>query len=373
MKEVLHLSRQVMKYFAGSNTSSGFYSLFASNLNNLERLFILKGGPGTGKSYMSKVIGNEWLQKGYNIEYLHCSSDADSVDGVIIPKLKVGIVDGTHPHVIEPRFPGVIDDYVNLGVAWDPAKLRAHKREIIELTQLVSAAFKKAYKTFNEALHYYDKQRHVVSKYIHHQKVEKFTDDLIQRLFGNRKREGIAHTILRFHGANTPTGVVSFIPELTEDVGKRYFLKGSPGTGKSTLLQKLVDEAEARNFRTEVYRCEFEPEKIDMLIVRELGFAIFESTEPHAYVPEKENDVLLNLDEIVLTEQMDEEDQREVIKKREKYSDTLQTGIDALKEAKELRDQLEGYYIQAMDFTVSTNISEEINAEIKQIAEEMKG
>lgn len=368
---MLHVSGQITKYFAGGNTSIGFYNLFASNLNPLERLFILKGGPGTGKSYMSKIIGNEWVERGYDVEYLHCSSDAASVDGVIIPKLKVGIVDGTHPHVIEPRYPGVIDDYVNLGVAWDPEILRQHREDIIEHTQLVSKAFRNAYRKFNEALQDFEMQRSYVRRYVDRKRSKKITSELIQKVYGQRKKDRIPTVIHRFHGANTPTGIVSFIPELTEDVSKRYLLKGLPGTGKSALLKSLADEAEARGFHLEVYHCEFEPEKIDMLIVRELGIAIFNSTEPHAYVPERENDELIQLDDIVLTGQIAKEDQSVIVDKANKYVEKWQAGISALREAKEIRDRLEGYYIEAMDFTISTSIRHDIQNEIIQIAEEL--
>lgn len=97
------MAARILRYFAGGNTALGFYNLFESNLQGLQRIFILKGGPGTGKSSLMKAIGSEWAERGYDIELIHCSSDKDSIDAVIIPALSVGIVDGTAPHVIEPR------------------------------------------------------------------------------------------------------------------------------------------------------------------------------------------------------------------------------------------------------------------------------
>ena len=132
------MAGKIKNYFAGGNTARGFHNLYDSNLQGLDRLFILKGGPGTGKSSLMKKIGNEWLEKGYDIEFLHCSSDNNSIDGVLIPALKVGIVDGTAPHVIEPKAPGAVDEYINLGEAWDARALAIHKNTILKLTNQIS-------------------------------------------------------------------------------------------------------------------------------------------------------------------------------------------------------------------------------------------
>ena len=64
------------------------------------------------------------------MELVHCSSDSDSLDGVIFPTLKIGIVDGTEPHVIEPKAPGAIEEYVNLGDAWDSLQLSLKRMKL---------------------------------------------------------------------------------------------------------------------------------------------------------------------------------------------------------------------------------------------------
>jgi hypothetical protein len=147
---------KIKNYFAGGNTARGFHSLYESNLQGLERLFILKGGPGTGKSSLMKKIGKQWVERGFDIEFLHCSSDNDSIDGVLIPALKVGIVDGTAPHIIEPKAPGAVEEYINLGTAWDTKSLKHQKNRIQNLTIQITRAFQNAYATFKEALDIHD-------------------------------------------------------------------------------------------------------------------------------------------------------------------------------------------------------------------------
>ena len=50
------------KYFAAANTYTGFISYFDTVFDpeKFSRLYVLKGGPGTGKSSFMKKIANEF-------------------------------------------------------------------------------------------------------------------------------------------------------------------------------------------------------------------------------------------------------------------------------------------------------------------------
>ncbi|MGQ0517369.1 hypothetical protein ACT453_45340, partial [Bacillus sp. D-CC] len=89
-------------------------------------------------------------------------------------------------------------------------------------------------------------------------KANELTDQLIQKLFTDKsgKQSLVKH---RFLGAATPKGAVDFVPNLTEGLPHRYFIKGRPGSGKSTMLKKLAKEAEEKGFEVEVYHCGFDP------------------------------------------------------------------------------------------------------------------
>lgn len=92
---------KIRNVFPGGNTSYGFYSFYqyVISQDTARRKFCIKGGPGTGKSTLMKKVGEFFNSKGYDIEYHHCSSDNNSLDGVVIKGLNVAIVDGTSPHV----------------------------------------------------------------------------------------------------------------------------------------------------------------------------------------------------------------------------------------------------------------------------------
>ena len=76
-------------YFAALNGGKGFVSFFDDIFSPLDRVYIIKGGPGTGKSKLMRDIAAEAVNKAYTVEYFCCSADPDSLDGIIIKELNV--------------------------------------------------------------------------------------------------------------------------------------------------------------------------------------------------------------------------------------------------------------------------------------------
>ncbi len=120
------------KYFAASNSGRGFVSYFGEIFDpaHFDHVYIIKGGPGTGKSYFMRMIAEEAERKGKKVVYYYCSSDQSSLDGIIIDS-KIAILDGTAPHDTDANIPGAAEDIIDLGVFWDSRQL-SKCREIIE-------------------------------------------------------------------------------------------------------------------------------------------------------------------------------------------------------------------------------------------------
>ncbi|TYR81838.1 hypothetical protein FZC66_08430 [Priestia megaterium] len=361
------MAGKVRNYYAAGNTARGFHNLFDKNLADLKRLYILKGGPGTGKSTLMKAIGNKWNDEGFDIEFIHCASDNDSIDGVIIPDLKVGIVDGTSPHVIEPKAPGAIEEYINLGAAWNSEQLALQTDNILHYVHEMNAAFQSAYLTFHKALLVHDEWEKIYIENMDYEKANELTEKLMQSFFSKtlNKRSKIVH---RFLGAATPKGAVDFVPNLTEDVEKRFFIKGRPGSGKSTLLKKVVAKGGEMGYDIEVYHCGFDPHSLDMVIMRELGIAIFDSTAPHEYFPERVGDKVIDMYEIMIAPGTDEKFEAEIKEISSRYADHMKEAISFLAKAKTVHDELESLYIETMDFSKVQEIQGQIDQEIEKLA-----
>ncbi|WP_186576747.1 PRK06851 family protein [Aquibacillus kalidii] len=356
----------ILNYYAGGNTAKGFYDLFDSNLQGLENIYILKGGPGTGKSSMMKKLADIWVNKGYDVELIHCSSDNNSLDGLIIRALKFGVFDGTAPHVLEPKAPGAVEQYVNLGVAWDRNLLKENQQEIVKFQEDIAMAFGTAYRLFAEGLSIHDDLEEIYINEMNFKKANEVTNELIEKIFlGKHSQSEEPTTFHRFFGASTPNGVVDFIPNITEDLSKRYFIKGRAGTGKSTLLKKVANAAKERGFDVEMYHCGFDPESMDMVVVRELGICVFDSTDPHEYFPDRHGDEIVDLYETAVTPGTDEKYEAEIDDVNKRYKQRMKEGITYLQEAKGLHDELEKIYMKAVDFKKIDEICDEINNDIE--------
>ena len=92
--------------FLGAVGKNGFTSLFAQLLerDSPYTLFIIKGSAGNGKSTLMKKLSAELTRAGCSVTEVHCSSDADSLDGLLCREKRFAIVDGTAPHVLEPAY-----------------------------------------------------------------------------------------------------------------------------------------------------------------------------------------------------------------------------------------------------------------------------
>lgn len=355
---------KVINYYASSNTSKGFVSFFNSNLKDMRKIFIIKGGPGSGKSTLMKKLGKYW--EDCDIEYIHCSSDNDSVDGIINTNLKIAIVDGTAPHVIEPTIPGAIGEYINLSDAWDIEFLEENKEKLEDLNLKIQECYKNAYLSMNMGLKIHDEWEAIYLKNMDFEKADKLADDLIQKILKEVRYDKKSRMKHRFIGASTPDGACNTVENLTEDIGKRYFIKGRPGTGKSTILKKIAFACDNRGIDVDIYHCGFDPDSLDMLIFNELDICIFDATAPHEFFPTRDSDEILDFYSAFVKEGTDEENKEEIDKIAKRYAEVIKISTDYLKQAKKYHDELEMYYITATDFRKLDKVYNKLIKRIKK-------
>ena len=103
-----------------ANGGDGFRTYQSEILDSgvLDSLYILKGGPGTGKSTFMKKLLDRALDSGADVRIFKCSSDPDSIDALYITSAagRFAITDGTAPHERNAEIPGAVDHIIDLGL-----------------------------------------------------------------------------------------------------------------------------------------------------------------------------------------------------------------------------------------------------------------
>ncbi|RSL30277.1 hypothetical protein D7Z54_26535 [Salibacterium salarium] len=359
------MTGKVLHYFAGDHTAKGFYPMYTTNYEGLEHIFLLKGSSKKVKSSLIKEIAATWMNNGYDVELIHCSSDNDALDGLIIPRLKIGL----HDSASSPLEINVPTEDVNVDDAWNEDNLNEQWDTISRYNEKINKAFESAHESFKTGLLVHDDLEEIYMNNMDYDKANQVADDLINRLYGNETSTGkTAHVKYRFFGASTPQGVVDYIPNITDRLQKRYFIKGRAGTGKSTLLKKVAAAAVDLGLDVEMYHCGFDPESLDMVVVRELGFCVFDSTDPHEYFPEQDGDEIIDIYKKTVKAGTDEKYAKEIQELTHSYKSYMKQGVSFLREAKRLKDERTPIYIDGVDDSKVDRMYQKMNQQLEDKA-----
>ncbi len=173
-------------YFAASNSKDGFYSYYGQCFDSarVKRLYAIKGGPGTGKSRFLREVATKGEENGWRAEYIYCSSDPSSLDGVILEKNDacIALLDATAPHVYEPTHPGTREEIINLGAFWESSKLIGQKEEIDRLNAQKGSAYRRAYRYLSGVGHMCAVRDALVAPYVRREAIEAYAARLLREV-----------------------------------------------------------------------------------------------------------------------------------------------------------------------------------------------
>lgn len=357
----------IKRLLPGGNTSIGFYSYFKYIINPKEarKIYYFKGGPGVGKSYMMKKIGYELVDRGFDVEFHHCSAEPNSVDVVVIPELKVVLLDGTSPHADDPRYPGVVGSTVNLGEFINEEEIRKHRDTVIKATDDNKNIYIRVYKYLAAAKLIHDDIEWINGYAMDFTKVNKETNKLIERFLKDiESKDKLGKDRHLFGSAYTLKGKIDFAETFIGTVKEIIYLKGVDGIGKSTLLKNISDIALIKGYDVEVYHEPLVPEKIESIIIPELDLAITTNIK----FSEKETvdlDLYINKDKI-------EKYSEELEYSQKLFNQLLNDVFINLTKTNGVHDIMEKYYVPNVSHERLNQVRARILTEINNIIEENK-
>ena len=345
--------KNISHFFLSSNSPRGFYSKF-SELKKL-KYKVIKGCPGCGKSTMMKKILDFTSDNSY--ELIHCSSDPDSLDAIILENQKICFADGTSPHSFDPELPGFSGDMINLCKFKPNSNILKSESKILNLNNEYKKLQYRAQKyLMSFGAIFSDSLENIIEK-INFDKIEKLSTTISNKIF-NKKLSKTPTQFTRFIRSIGPLGIFSFLDNFKNykkvyEINDDFFII-------SDLLLKFIKK-NSMKFGYNVILC-VSPltlnERIEALIFPELKTAIFLS---NIFEP---NNSTIKTQKIDISNCYNSEIKHLNYNLKIKKSLINET-IKTMKKAKKLHDQIENIYKDIIDFNyvnqVTENILEEMN------------
>lgn len=330
-------------YFAASNSATGFQSYYRElfDAREIDEVYAVKGGPGTGKSRFLREVAAYAAAHGWRVDHIYCSSDPDSLDAVILRQegRAVALLDATAPHVYEPSYPGAREHILNLGVFWDPHALAARMREIESLCLEKSDAYRRAYR-YLAAYGEVSKNRDaLVLPYVKKDRIRAAAQRLMQGVpMEAGYQERIA--LMRSFGMR---GEVSFDTYLAS-ARQLVVVEDCHGTAQY-LMAELREAAYRAGLSVCVSKDPIEPHKTDGLLLETVGTAFVVVSTRACERPHK------RLDMRRFTEVSGMKPIRKELNFTERMRRAMLEGAgEALEQVRNIHFQLEDIYSAAMDF-----------------------
>ena len=344
-------------FFAASNSSHGFQNYYPSCFGEgspVERLFIIKGGPGTGKSYFMRSVGRAAAAHGYDVTHYYCSSDPSSLDGVICCKEGhpcIGVIDGTAPHVCEPQLPGVREEIINLGAFWDSRQLIEQADTVKTLCEQKSECYATAYHLLAAS----GEADAVIDVWVRPCVQQKKIERLAERILKDQPMGKSYHPIPALLDAVGMTGVVHFDTYGQMSDAHRVYVEDYHGVGYR-VMEAILHEAEQKKLDLLVAPHPVHTHKVTAIYLPSCGLSVM--VKDAGEVTDVAGARLLTLRRYVDGDAM--RAVRRDLRQTEIIRDSLLEGAVAqLKKAAVHHFALEKIYSAAMDFSAKGAFEQE--------------
>jgi len=325
--------------FAAANSGKGFVSFYDGVFDRPEirRRYIIKGGPGTGKSSFMKAIAAYAEQGGMAVEYYRCSSDPESLDGIVLDG-RIAMLDGTAPHAVEPTLSGARDEIINLGEFWDGERLTEHYNDIVSFSALKANCYRKAYRFLSAAMAVEEINRELVSPSVRLEKMEQAAKRQVKEIpegDGFRLLPGLADSV-------GMKGTVR-LDTYEKQASRLIVLDDFYGTA-TLFLSCLIGEAREKKCSVRVSYQPIIPSLPDAVLFEESGVCFVVGAHG-----EREPDGRINMKRFVDGEAI-KKIRVEYRMNRRLFDALLNSAVEALAEAGAHHFQLERIYSSCMDF-----------------------
>lgn len=323
-------------YYVSAHTANGLVNYMEDNLSGIRKVIVLEHPAHHVKDAILNAFIKQ-MEKISDIEIIYSPYGEKQVAGILIKKQSLAI----------------LSDEIDLKTIARPSGGQQKDRMIIPLTSLDDeqverfkqkqhAQLRKVYDQLFQARETHDQLEEITVQRMDFSKADEMADRVIEELlqsFTKQSRTPIQYR--RLFGVTQPQGFVDVVPQLIQGFNKRIYLQGDAGNGKSFFMRRVAHAIQEHGYDIEIYHCGFDPDSIDMVRVPSMDFCIFDSTYPHEYYAENEQDITLDLREGTIVHDLDDFHKNRMTELTSKYKKEMEQGRALLENALVWQDRIE--------------------------------
>ncbi|HWL11762.1 MAG TPA: nucleotide kinase [Ureibacillus sp.] len=316
------MSGKATHFFGQALTGQGMKHVYDEVMNEAKTVYLINGAQGFKVADYLNKLGSFYDSKEVDIDYFHDPFFENTIQALFVKEpYNILFLEATNLTIDSNSSHTQV---ISLEDCVDKQLVIEKQQDFLSLSTKKDEYYAKCFQALSNALKIHDDWEVETRRYMDWKGLDAKTEELMLKVFGNQKLDKSGTKTHRLLGTLTPAGARDTVQSITQNLEKRLFIKGYPGTGKSSLMKKLVESALERGFDARIVWCGLDSNSVDMVILPELKLCIFDSTEPHQYFPEREGDEIFDIASLCHPTEVEEANIKKIV---ENYRKTMSDAI----------------------------------------------
>lgn len=312
----------ITHYMGKSYTGQGVKSFYKELIQEAKKVYFFKGPTSFRLTEMLKEIGYAAIRRGKDMEWFYDPMHEEVLEGIYIIDSKTLYLQADG---VDPIYYGAGHEWVPYYEAYNEKKLR-DLGPLIRDKQITNDVWlNKGLQALARAKVIHDVWEQLIQPAIDWDGINSLLETVKKKDIGNVQLQKQSNVTHRLMGSLTPEGAKDTLTSISKNLKARLYIKGLPGSGKSSFMKKFGEEAKLHGLDVRYIWCGLDANSVDGIVIPELQLCMVDATSPHVYEPEREGDEIVDffphIDQTLL-------DEKKIIEVKQLYANEMELAQD---------------------------------------------